>query len=149
MVCTCGDNCGYASRIVKRILRKKSITLTNAYSVQMPNNYVLMSGFEVHSKEVEAQKLTDAVERIRLITDDIPTGKNRDLYVQGTNSFIKTYLIYPLFRKQGIRRNQFYAKDNCISCGLCVEICPTKTIYWQDKKAQSESLWTMHKYLLI
>jgi len=138
IVCTCGDNCGYASSIVKRILRKKSITLTNAYSVQMPNNYVLMSGFEVDDKELERQKLSDAVERIRLITDDIPAGKSRDLYVKGKNSFIKTYLIYPLFRKQGIKRNLFYAKDACISCGLCIDICPTMTILWQDNKPKWE-----------
>jgi flavodoxin len=138
MVCTCGDNCGYTSKIVKRLLRKKSITLTNAYSVQMPNNYVLMGGFEVDSKEVETQKLADAVKKLRSITDDIPVGKNRDLYVQGKNSFLKTYLIYPLFRKHGIKKILFYATDACISCGLCIKICPTKTIFWQDKKPKWE-----------
>jgi NAD-dependent dihydropyrimidine dehydrogenase PreA subunit len=132
MVCTCGDNCGYTAKIVKRILRKKAITLTNSYSVQMPNNCVLMSGFEVDTKAVETQKLADAANRIRLITDDIPSGKRKDLYVQGKNSFLKTYLIYPLFRKQGIKRNLFYATDACISCGLCMDICPTKTIFRQD-----------------
>jgi NAD-dependent dihydropyrimidine dehydrogenase PreA subunit len=138
MVCTCGDNCGYADRIVKRILRKKSITLTNAYSVQMPNNYVLMSGFEVDSKEMETQKLTNAAERIRLIMDDIPTGTSRNLYVRGKNAFINSYLIYPLFRKQGIKRNLFHATNACISCGLCIEICPTKTIFWNDKTPKWE-----------
>ena len=138
MVCTCGDNCGYASKIVSNILLKKSIMLTNAYSVQMPNNYVLMSGFEVDAKEVEKQKLADVGERIRLITDDIPSPKRKDLYVQGNNSFLKTYLICPLFRKQGIKRNLFYATDACILCGLCIEICPTKTIYWQDKTPKWE-----------
>ena len=90
MVCTCGDNCGYTAKTVERILSKKSITLTNNYSVQMPNNYVLMSGFEVDAKEVETQKSANAVNRIRLITDDIPAGKRKDLYVQGKNSFIKS-----------------------------------------------------------
>jgi hypothetical protein len=31
----------------------------------------------------------------------------KELYVQGTYSLLKTYLIYPLFRKQGIKRNLF------------------------------------------
>ena len=141
MVCTCGDNCGYTSKIVKRILRKKSITLTNSYSVQMPNNYQLMDGFDVDAKEVENQKLADAGKRIKLITDDtctayevrgIPAGKSKDLYVQGKNSFWKSYLIYPIFRKFGIKRVLFYAKDACISCGFCIDICPTKTIFFQD-----------------
>jgi NAD-dependent dihydropyrimidine dehydrogenase PreA subunit len=138
MVCTCGDNCGYTSKIVTRILQKKSITLTNAYSVQMPNNYVLMSGFEVDSKELETQKLTNAVERIRLIIDDIPSGKNKNLFVRGKNAFINSYLIHPLFRKQGIKRNLFHANDTCIACGLCIDSCPTKTIFWQDKTPKWE-----------
>jgi len=134
VVCTCGDECGYTAKVVKRILRKKSVTLTRAYSVQMPNNYVLMSGFDVDDKEKETQKLAEAHNRIRLIIDDISTGKGEKLYVRGKFSFLKTEIIYPLFRKQGIKRNLFYAKDSCISCGLCVDICPTKTISMQGQR---------------
>jgi ferredoxin len=133
MVCTCGDNCGYAAKIVKRFLYKKTIVLTNWYSVQMPNNYMLMKGFGTDSKEVETQKLAGAPQRLQLIINDISNGKNKDLYVQGKLSFLKTYAIYPLFRKYGIKRNLFYAKNNCISCGVCIDICPTKTIFWQGK----------------
>ena len=136
MVCTCGGNCGYAAQIVKRILHKKNIILTNWYSVQMPNNYILMKGFNTDAKEIETQKLADAPQRLQLIIDDISDGKNRNLYVQGKLSFLKTYIIYPLFRKHGIKRNLFYAKNNCISCGLCIDICSTKTIFWQDKTPQ-------------
>jgi ferredoxin/flavodoxin len=133
MVCTCGDNCGYAAKIVKNILAKKSIVLTNSYSVQMPNNYVLMKSFGTDTKEIETQKLANAPQRLQLIIEDISNGKNRNLYAQGKLSFLKTYVIYPLFRKYGIKRNLFYAKNTCVSCGLCVDICPTKTISLQDK----------------
>jgi NAD-dependent dihydropyrimidine dehydrogenase PreA subunit len=133
MVCTCGDECGYAAKIVKNILAQKSIALTNSYSVQMPNNYVLMSAFNVDSKELETQKLTDAPQRLQQIIDDISAGKRKDLYVQGKFSFLKTYIVYPLFRKYGVKRNLFYAKNTCISCGLCADICPTKTIFLEDK----------------
>jgi ferredoxin len=133
MVFTCGGNCGYAVKIVKRILRKKNIALTNSYSVQMPNNYILMKGFGTDPKEIETQKLANAPNRVKLIIDDISNSNNKNLYTQGNLSYLKTYLIYPLFRKQGIKRNLFYAKNTCISCGLCVDICPTKTIFWEDK----------------
>ena len=136
MVCTCGGNCGYAAKIMKRLLGKKSITLTKSYSVQMPNNYILMRGFGTDNKEVEAQKLADAPQRLQSIIDDISNGKGKNLYARGKLSFLKTYIIYPLFRKQGIKRNLFYAKSNCILCGLCVDICPTKTIFWQEKTPQ-------------
>ena len=133
VVCTCGDNCGYTAKIVKRILRKKSVTLTNSYSLQMPNNYVLMKGFSVDDPEVEAQKLANAPNLLQQIIDDIPEGERKDLYVQGKFSFLKTYIIYPLFKKYAIKKNLFYAKSSCVFCGLCVDICPTKTIFLQDK----------------
>jgi NAD-dependent dihydropyrimidine dehydrogenase PreA subunit/flavodoxin len=151
MVCTCGDNCGYAAKIVKRILQKKSIVLTKSYSIQMPNNYILMKGFGTDTKELETQKLADAPQRLQQIVEDINSAchcgldpdtsgqapqspKNKNLYVQGNFSFLKTCLVYPLFREFGIKQHQFYAKDNCVSCGLCISVCPTKTIFWRAKK---------------
>ncbi|MCL2131547.1 MAG: EFR1 family ferrodoxin [Lentimicrobiaceae bacterium] len=133
MVCTCGGNCGYADKIVKKMLRKKNIVLTKSYSIQMPNNYVLMKGFGTDSKEIEEKKIANASLRIQHIVDDIFKSDGEKLYARGAFPFLKSRIIYPLFRKYGVKRNLFYAKNNCISCGLCVNICPTKTIFWQDK----------------
>lgn len=55
-VCTCGDDCGYTDRIMRSILARRGIAVTGGFSVQMPNNYVLMPGFDVDSKEVETEK---------------------------------------------------------------------------------------------
>ena len=134
VICTCGDNCGYTAKVIKRILRKKSIALTKSYSIQMPNNYLLMKGFSTDTKEIETQKLAEAPKRLQLIVNEIPGGDCDDLYAKGKFSCLKTYLIYPLFRKYGVKKNLFYAKEICVSCGLCMAICPTKTIYYQDKK---------------
>ena len=43
-VCTCGDDCGYTDRIMRSILARRGIAVTGGFSVQMPNNYVLMPG---------------------------------------------------------------------------------------------------------
>ena len=56
-VCTCGDDCGYTDRIMRSILARRGIAVTGGFSVQMPNNYVLMPGFDVDSKMVETEKL--------------------------------------------------------------------------------------------
>jgi ferredoxin len=134
MICTCGGNCGYTAKIVKRLLGKKSIALTNHYSIQMPNNYMLLKGFDADSPEAARQKLADAPQKLQQIIDDIPAGKRKDLYARGKMfSFLKSYVIYPLFRKYGVKYNFFYAKNSCISCGLCMDICPTKTIFLQDE----------------
>ena len=50
-VCTCGDDCGYTDRIMRSTLARRGITLTGGFSIQMPNNYILMPGFDVDSKD--------------------------------------------------------------------------------------------------
>lgn len=44
------------------------------FSVAMPNNYVLLPGFDVDKKELEKKKLDEAVGRVEEINDSI-TGK--------------------------------------------------------------------------
>lgn len=59
-VSTCGDECGYTDRLIGKALEKRAISLTAAYSVIMPNNYILLPGFDVDDKDVEERKLQDA-----------------------------------------------------------------------------------------
>ena len=96
-VCTCGDDCGYTDRIMRKTLQKRGIILTNGFSVQMPNNYVLMPGFDVDSKEVETDKLRKASERIQEVIGSIRREENLPLYYAGGVPFLKSYLVYPLF----------------------------------------------------
>lgn len=49
-VSTCGDECGYTDRLIGKALEKRAISLTAAYSVIMPNNYILLPGFDVDDK---------------------------------------------------------------------------------------------------
>ncbi len=128
MICTCGDNCGDTNKIMQKLLAENSIHLTASYSVQMPNNYILMKGFGIDSKEVEKEKLAKAPNLLNEIIKDIQHKEIRKLYVIGKYPFLKSHIVYPLFRKYAVKNNSFYVKGNCISCGLCASICPTDTI---------------------
>ena len=135
VVCTCGDDCGYTNRIMKELLIRKSIILTETYSLQMPNNYILMKGFGLDSKKLEKEKLEVAPKRLQEITETILSSeKKKEIYLRGKFAWIKSRTIYPLFVKYVIRRNSFYTKENCTKCGLCVKICPTKTISMQKNE---------------
>ena len=100
----------------------------------MPNNYILLPGFDTDSKELEQKKLNQAPLQLQNIVENIRSHSTTKIYKRGTLPFLKSRIIYPLFRKFALGKNSFYAKDNCTSCGLCEKICPTKTIYMKDEK---------------
>lgn len=76
-VCTCGDECGYTARILQKALRKRGLLLAGCYSVQMPNNYVLMPGFSVDPEAIEKRKLREAPARVEAIAASI---RNKTLF---------------------------------------------------------------------
>ena len=127
-ISTCGDECGYTDDIMRKVMKKKGLILTDSYSVIMPNNYILLPGFDVDSKEVEQEKLKDAPSAVDTIVAAIREGKNVNLYKKGSLPGLKSYWIYPLFTNFAIGKNSFRVTDDCISCGLCERVCPTGTI---------------------
>lgn len=127
---TCGDECGHTDKMIRKALRRRGLSLSAAYSIQMPNNYILLPGFDVDKKEVENRKLGQAPQQLKAIVESVKThaNSNADLYVRGPIPFLKSRLVYPLFARLAIQKNAFYATDNCIDCGLCATMCPTGTI---------------------
>lgn len=129
-VCTCGDEAGIAMRqfasAVKRIAgRPPHLEM----SIIMPNNYVLLPGFNVDSEELASRKLDAASDRLKAIADNI-LNKASGVYDvhEGSWPSLRTKLVYPLFKRFGINPNKWKANNDCISCGRCVKICPTSNI---------------------
>ena len=72
-VCVCGDDCGRTDEIVSRLLMRQGVRLSACLSVCMPNNYILLPGFDVDDKALERQKLENA-ERL---AEDGRFGENK------------------------------------------------------------------------
>lgn len=132
-ICVCGDDCGNADRFMKRLLKQKDYLLSGCYSVIMPNNYILLPGFDVDSEALAKKKLSDAPAVITRIADQIRTKSSEMIYSRGSFSGIKTSCIYPLFVKYALRKQYFRVTDACTGCGKCARICPTQTIRMEHK----------------
>ncbi len=127
-VATCGDECGFTNDILKNSLTKRGLPLHGSYSLKMPNNYILLPGFNVDTKEVEQYKLEQAPDHLSAIIAAIREHQGH-FYQRGSFPFLKSRIIYPLFaRYAGKLQGSFYATDTCIACNLCAKICPTGTI---------------------
>lgn len=134
-ICTCGDDCGQTNEVFKKELQKKRLSLRNTFSVTMPNCYILLPGFDVDSPEVERAKLEKAPLRIQEIIKAIESGETGHLlYHPGGAAWLKTKWIYSAFRKYITGKTRFRVTDLCISCGLCVKVCPENNIRLNDQK---------------
>jgi len=132
---TCGDECGYTKEMFLKLIRSKGWACRHVYSIQMPNNYMLLPGFDVDGKELEKQKIENAKSLlpkiIQAIRDDTPIRE----YTKGSMTFLKSRIVYPLFCKYALNSRPFHTTTACTSCGICVKKCPTKNISIADKPA--------------
>lgn len=120
-VVTCGDNVGRAIEKLDQIQ-----SLDAAFSVTMPNNYVI--GFDIDSPEVIAAKLTAADSTLDDIVADIQAQRSIRRYEKGKLAWYFGGLAGWAFRKFARTTKPFYVQDQCIRCGRCARDCPEQVI---------------------
>ena len=127
MVTTCGDEVGETVTMFAKSLG--NIRLKAAFSVQMPNNYILLPGFDVDDKALERSKVEASAARIKAVAEAIAAKREIIDVVVGPWRRLKSRLIYPLFRRFAMSDKAFAANaDVCTRCGLCARECPANNI---------------------
>lgn len=126
-VFVCGDDIGLSVDLLRDTLG--FIELQSAYSVQMPNNYILLPGFDVDNKQLEQSKVERAQGRVDAVAQSIKKRERTVDVVTGGMPWLKSHIVYPLFRKCWMSDKYFKAdKSRCNGCGLCVRQCPTHNV---------------------
>lgn len=134
-VLTCGDETGRAPEMLISHTSKLPDALPPAiWSIIMPNNYVLLPGFDVDPQATAERKLAEAPKRIAHIADRIAQGIREIDVHRGPWPTLKTRLVYPLFRRWGIFPSRFRAEGSCIGCGKCAAACPAGNIRLADNR---------------
>lgn len=126
-IATCGDEEGKTTSILSKALAARGAELNSAFSLVMPNNYII--GFDVDAKALEREKLSTAEKRLDEMNEIIRQRQNRmDFILPGKLPTLKTALVNPFFNHFAMNTRKFYADENCTGCGLCEKVCPVHTI---------------------
>ena len=91
MVTTCGDEVGETVTMFAKSLG--NIRLKAAFSVQMPNNYILLPGFDVDDKALERSKVEASAARIKAVAEAIAAQREIIDVVVGPWRRLKSRLI--------------------------------------------------------
>lgn len=132
-IVTCGDECGYTDRMLRKIWAKRSWNGSQICAVQMPNNYIVMPGFDVDKTELAEQKKQQAELLLPQLWEAISAKTPANYYLRGSMNFLKSNIVYPLFRRYAITDKSFYSTNQCTSCGLCAKVCPVGNISLTDE----------------
>lgn len=127
-VCTCGDDTGLTRQVFCRALEQRGIPCHAGFSITMPNNYVLLPGFDVDSKEVEKRKLAAAVPAVEQVNEWIGGGCREFRCYEGSIPWLKTKILNPLFNRFCISSKPFHATDACVGCKRCEKACPVGNV---------------------
>ncbi|MBQ0070225.1 MAG: EFR1 family ferrodoxin [Bacteroidales bacterium] len=127
MVTTCGDDIGLTPEILQKALG--DIKLNAAYSVQMPNTYICLPGFDVDDFTTEKTKLIAARARVEKVALSIAERRNVTDVVRGSMAWFKSRIIRPGFVRSAMNDSAFKVDaDACSKCGLCAKQCPVGNI---------------------
>ena len=131
-VMTCGGSVGNAGKYLEKLCIRKGMNYCGCAKIVMPENYIAL--FSTPTLE----KAMQIIEQAESVIDRTACYiKNGDKFPQSEislrdkiNSGIVNDLFYPIF----VHSKKFYATDDCISCGKCVNVCPVNNICIENGK---------------
>lgn len=131
-VCTCGDDTGKTADVFCEAVKATGLHCDAGFSVIMPNTYVCLPGFDVDNEELQKRKLAHAAARMANLMERIKAREKGFDCHEGGFPRLKTYGIRPLFNRFLMSPKPFRVTGDCVSCGKCIRVCPTKNIKWKD-----------------
>ncbi len=128
LVVTCGDDIGYTDTQWRKLVHAIGGTDVGAFSVQMPNIYTLLPGFDVDPPQLAMDKLNASVSTVDRIAQSIASEEKTTQVVRGSYPWVKSKILYPLFNAFMCSPKPFHATDACTGCGKCMRNCSVSNI---------------------
>lgn len=131
VIVTCGDNIGETEQLVENLLSEKGWKLDSFFTLIMPNNYLIIGN--VDSKEEILKKLQRVNSQLTKINDCLLRQRQERVVIKGHLPKWVTIMGRKFFNSYATTTKPFYANDHCISCQICVKICPLNCVTFDEK----------------
>lgn len=125
---TCGGSPAATGEALSARLKKRGITLHAAFSVVMPDNYILM--FKIDEAEEQKRILDKAALWLDHIKKQVDRRYPND-FRASVRDRLMTAAMQPMYERQRSTK-PFTVNDSCVSCGLCARRCTARVIEMVD-----------------
>lgn len=128
-VLTCGDDIGHTAKQLRRLLQTKGYPLHAVWSLQMPNTYIALPGFNTDETTKAQNKISLSENKIISIAQLIQCQKSGVVdVVEGIMPGLKSGLLRWVFNRWLLSAHWFRKEKRCTACRLCVKACPMNNI---------------------
>jgi len=139
--CTCGDQTGLTYEHLCKDLSKQGLQLDAFFSFQMPETYINLPGFSLDTPENTKRKIDGTKESLSEVIGLIKQRAQGNYdKLRGSKTFLKSYILKPLFYGLLITDRKFRVSDACIGCGICAKNCPLQNITIENDRPK----WNGH-----
>ena len=125
-VMTCGAGVGNAERYLRQLCEQKGLTFKGLLPVVMPENYIAM--FPVPDDRAARVLIKKADKVVEKAVPAMKAGESLPACKAGLAGKAMSSLVNTVFTRGVVTAKPFYAKDSCIGCGKCVQVCPRNNI---------------------
>lgn len=130
---TCGEEEGRTTSVMRKALARRGLPLDAAFTVPMPNNYIIAS-YDVDPPDAVERMYADAARALAEANAAIRERRSGvERIRRGSSVWLKSALVNPLFNRFAMSTRGFRATDACTACGLCASICPVGSITVTDR----------------
>lgn len=131
-VMNCGGNIGNAGKYLEKLCLKKQLNYCGCAEIVMPENYIALFTTPTQNEALEI------IERAESVIDKVALYiKNGDKLPKRAVSWgdkMQSGIVNDIFYPAVVHAKKFYATNECINCGKCVNVCPLKNIRIENDK---------------